>query len=180
MYSAEIRLKAVIHYLHFSPSLRTVSALYSIKKSSLGRWVQRERSRVQYQSSKPLMESTAKQRSCKYRAISSCLTSMLSERPYSKVLDMQRHVLASCGTRPSRATIYRSLRASSITHKRSQRSRTTSELKPHPFFDLDRPYEGSISIDECHFQESDSPNYGWSKRGERVHRRKPDQYSKHR
>jgi transposase len=53
-----------------------------------------------------------------------------------------------------------------------------AELKDHPFYHLEDPYNDVISIDECHFQESDSPSYGWSKRGERVHRRKPNQYKR--
>ena len=39
MISRELRYKAVIHYKHFLPSLRKVSRLYGVSKSSLQRWL---------------------------------------------------------------------------------------------------------------------------------------------
>lgn len=39
MYNLETRYKAVVHYNYFVNSLRRVSKLYGVSKSSLQRWV---------------------------------------------------------------------------------------------------------------------------------------------
>ena len=39
MHDLETRYKAVVHYNHFQRSLRVVSKLYKVSKSSLQRWV---------------------------------------------------------------------------------------------------------------------------------------------
>ena len=42
MHSKEIKHKALIHYFHFTRSLRRVSRVYGVGKSTLGRWIKAE------------------------------------------------------------------------------------------------------------------------------------------
>lgn len=114
----------------------------------------------------------------KFDGINPVIEEYVTEHPYSNVFVLQTHLYLTCGLRPSRSTIYRSLKSCKLTYKRAQRSRLKAELTDHPFYHLDDPYKDVISIDECHFQESDSPSYGWSQCGARVHRRKPNQYKR--
>jgi transposase len=170
-------MRAVVHYLYVCASLRKVSYLYSVTKSTLARWLHEESRSADFTISKRGI-AVKTHRASKFNVISRTIEEHVLEHPYSTVVELQQRVYQAHGLRPSRSTVYRSLKLCKLTHKRAQRSKVETELKDHPFYHRDDPYADVISVDECHFQESDSPRYGWSKVGERVHRRKPNQYKR--
>lgn len=159
------RIKAVIHYQHFPGSLRDVSALYNVSRSSLSRWIKDERH------SRP---KTKRSRVTKYTHLHTDIVSHVVRSPYMTCADLQRAMLRKHGVSPSPSTTYRILRRANMTYKRAQLTRQASGLKDHAFYSEQTPYKDVIAIDECHFNASDYVRYGWSAKGQRLPRRKND------
>ena len=45
MFPKDVKYKAIVHYKHFLPSLRTVARIYNVSKSMMSRWVNEVRIR---------------------------------------------------------------------------------------------------------------------------------------
>lgn len=167
-----LRHRAVIHYEHFNHSLREVAEIYNIGKSTLARWVQQ-----------PLLAPPKARRPRaghrQHPNLHRIIARAVSDDQYTAAHVIQSRVHSQLGSAPSLSTIYRFLRNAKLTFKRTQRTRQVTDPVPeHPFFRFEDPYDGALSIDESHFQASDSPRYGWALLGDRVSVRNPSQYQR--
>lgn len=173
MHNQALKHRAVIHYLHFGATLREIAAIYSIGKSTIARWI---RQPLEMSVRKRGTGGRHRQDPKVLRIIGSCM----DETPFVTAHSLQSTIQRDLGSAPSRSTIYRLLKQEfQMSRKRGQRTRVPTALVPeHPFFSHNDPYDGALSIDESHFEASDSPRYGWARIGERVPVRKPNQYQR--
>jgi transposase/transposase-like protein len=168
MIHSETRLKAIIHYENFPGSIRFISRLYSVSRSSLSRWVRKQ------SADEKCLPKRKRTRVTKYSPVVPYLVNLVTENPYMTCTDIRRALYLKHGVSPSSTSVYRSLRQSNITHKRAQLTRLESSLKDHPLYHQQAPYENVIAIDECHFNASDYVRYGWAPKRERLSKRKND------
>ena len=91
--SRELRYKAVIHYKHFLHSLRKVSRLYGVSKSSLQHWLRDD-------PACPKRRKKQEIKACVVDAIKQCI----ALNPFVTALDVSRFVAASCNVHMSRST----------------------------------------------------------------------------
>jgi transposase len=173
MHDQILKHRAVVHCVHFGATVREVAMIYGVGKSTVARWV---RQPLKGSTKAANMHATHRQNPLVLHIMKHCL----AETPFVTAHSLQAAIHRRLGSAPSRSTIYRLLRKEcTVSRKRGQRARTPAALvQNHPFFDHKDPYDGALSIDESHFEASDSPRYGWSRIGERVAIRKPNQYQR--
>ena len=171
MHQKDIKDRAIVHYLHFIRSLRRVSRVYGVGKSTLGRWIKavgRNNGSCDTRAAKIPM----------HRMLSDRVGSILEQNPFSK----GHHVVAELrrqGVKASEATVCRSRRAAGYSRKRVR-----SRFRPRPpTADGAREYLAALdgapeklAIDETCIYFEEAPRYGYSRKGERcVHMRKQPQ-----
>ena len=169
MHSKETKHKALIHYLHFTRSLRRVSSVYGVGKSTLGRWIKAEgRSRGETLGRKTPM----------HRLLAEKVGSILERNPFFKGHDVVAE-LRRQGIKASEATVCRSRSAAGYSRKRVRskfRPRPPSAEGAREYLDaLDRAPE-ALAVDETCIYFEEAPRYGYSRKGERcVYRRRQPQ-----
>ena len=163
MYSLETRYKAVVHYNHFWKSLRGVSKLYKVSKSSLQRWVGKELNTKRKKKGKSQLKSN----------IIEFIQKTLTVNPFCKMTDLSNMLTKEFGLKRSARTASRYIRKSGMTRKKAFRmvdySHNTEDI-----IEFGNRYikandeQVIVSIDECGFYVGDHNRFGYSKRGERL------------
>lgn len=168
MYPNDKKYKAIIHYMHFTRSLRGVSRVYGVGKSTLGRWV----------------KAHAKNNGCEYtrtsrvpmhRMLSDKVGSILEQNPFFKGHQVVAE-LRSQGIKASEATVCRSRRAAGYSRKRVRacfrpRAPTVDGAKEY-LAALEEAPE-ALAIDETCVYVEEAPRYGYTRKGHRCfYRRK--------
>ena len=100
MYDLETRYKSVVHYNHFHRSLRKVSKIYGVSKSSLQRWVKQS----------PSFQKQRK-KTCIKESIRKCIISQLQANPFSTMNDIATKISIECNIKKSRRTVNRYVKA---------------------------------------------------------------------
>ena len=158
MHTLETRYKAVIHYTHFQKSLRHVSKLYGVSKSSLQRWLKQQ--------------GVKKARTKKgiKREIRECITQKLTSNPFTTHRELSHHITKECNLVRSRRTLGRYVRQAGFSRKVATR-RVDYKHDPIKIKDFCNAFVKAqqtgnlISIDEAGFYVGDHQKKGWSKRG---------------
>ena len=169
MHSKETKHKALIHYLHFTRSLRRVSRVYGVGKSTLGRWIKAEGR---------LGDQPRGRKTPMHRQLSDKVGNILEQNRFFKGHDVVAE-LRRQGIKASEATVCRSRRSAGYSRKRVR-----SRFRPRPptaegasqyLAALDGAPE-ALAIDETCIYFEEAPRYGYSRKGERcVFRRKQPQ-----
>ena len=166
MIDPEVRYRAVVHYKYFVRSLRKVSKIYGVSKSSLQRWVglslftpksRRHRKRPKTDDLKQVVET------------------LLSSNPFFTLEGLASVVRSVCPIKRSAKTIGRCLRRWGYTQKKAYR---TVKHGPHhaeevrrfcsSFLSSSEHPGGVVSIDETGVYLGDLCGKGYSKRGTRL------------
>lgn len=168
MYPKDKKYTAIVHYMHFTRSLRGVSRVYGVGKSTLGRWV----------------KAHAKNNGCEYtrtsrvpmhRMLSDKVGSILEQNPFFKGHQVVAE-LRSQGIKASEATVCRSRRAAGYSRKRVRacfrpRAPTVDGAKEY-LAALEEAPE-ALAIDETCVYVEEAPRYGYTRKGHRCfYRRK--------
>jgi transposase len=159
MVPRELRYKAVIHYKHFLPSLRKVSRLYGVSKSSLQRWVHAD----------PVFRKRRKKKEvqdCITDAINQCI----AQNPFVTALDVSRHVASACNARMSRSTASRCIKRCGLSRKKAFRCVDYTHTLPvvQEFCDGYLQSEDIVCIDEAGLYVGDHCKRGYSPVGCRL------------
>ena len=159
MINREVRYKAVIHYKHFLPSLRKVSKIYGVSKSSLQRWVRADPSYRKRKKKKEVNELVR-------NAIDDCIAS----NPFVTAIDVSRHIANTCNIRVSRSTVSRNIRKCGFTHKKAFRNVDYTHTIPvvQGFCDGYLQSDQIVCIDEAGLYIGDHCKKGYSKIGCRL------------
>jgi transposase len=158
MINREVRYKAVIHYKHFLPSLRKVSKIYGVSKSSLQRWVH--------------ADPCARKRKRKEmnELIRKTIDESIANNPFVTAADVSRHIATKCNVRMSRSTASRNIRKCGFTHKKAFNNVDYTHQLPivQGFCDAYIDSNQIVCIDEAGLYVGDHCKKGYSKIGHRL------------
>jgi len=97
MISKETRYRAVVHYTHFLRSLRKVSAIYKVSKSSLQRWTSQDLN---------VVHAKRRRRSI-FQKVESIMKDTIRSNPFITLHDLSHHISHECNITSSRQTMGR-------------------------------------------------------------------------
>ena len=160
MIDLDTRYRAVAHYKHFCQSLRRVSSLYRVSKSSLQRWVH---SSPAFRRRRP---------KCKMCAdIQSCIQKQLEDDPFTTASQLTHIIERTCHVTRSRSTVSKYIKQSGFSRKKAFRivHRIHDPEHVRAFCnDYTRSSDRIVCIDEAGFYVGDHGRYGYCKRGRRL------------
>ena len=160
MHPKSVKDRAIVHYLHFLPSLRRVSRVYGIGKSTLGRWIKTNSAKVDKPASRvPL-----------HRKIAEMVGKITQNDPFCKGHQVVSQ-LRQQGIKASEATVSRARHVAGYSRKRVRAcylpKPPTQEAATQYLATLKGAPE-ALAIDETCIYVEDAPRYGFSRKGERC------------
>jgi transposase len=161
----ETRYKAVVHYTHFSGSLRHVSKLYGVSKSSLQRWIITQRGgSVRMNMRRPVRQVS--------NQVRQCVQQHLTTNPFTTLDQLASHLQRECSVRMSRSS------AGRLLHKLRWSKKNVLPIvdvqhAPANVLGFCQQYRSCdandiICIDEAGFYIGDHGRRGWSPVGQRA------------
>ena len=159
MIDRETRYRAVVHYKHFTPSIRKVSKIYGVSKSSLHRWISLD----------PVAKKTRSRRLIRVD-VEEAILACISENPFITVSGITEIVSKSCDIRRSRGCVSNYMKRIGISRKKAFRSIVYNyNIDTVSRFCTDLlAAEDIVCIDEAGFYLGDHGKYGYSKVGKRL------------
>lgn len=108
MINRETRYKAVVHYRHFQRSLRQVSKIYGVSRSSLQRWVHKD----------PEAKRCAKRKKAMPQLLKACIEQRIKANPFINMIELAKDIQTECNIRMSSSSAGRHRRSCGITRKK--------------------------------------------------------------
>lgn len=165
-YPSRLRDRAVLHYKLHHRSLRQVSRVYGVSKTTLSRWLMEDILYPKQRRPKPRKKF--------HDIISKIISETMHEQPFQTADDLIQAIRGETGALVSRSTVYRSLTAIGMSYKCASRCRSHDAVPiGHPFLQKDSYEDDAIAVDESSFYWNDVPRRGWSKKGRRVKKARP-------
>lgn len=159
----ELKCRAIVHYMHFEKSLRIVSKLYNVSKSSLQRWVSCKAA--------PMKVRTPKVRKISDDALK-CIQDTIIANPFSSWKSLAQNVHEVHGVHVSRSTSGRALKSLGYTRKKARRV-VNKHHDPSDIMEFCKSYidneDSLICVDESCFYVGEQGRFGYSMRGKRLH-----------
>lgn len=162
MIDQETRYKAIVHYNHFYRSLRGVSKLYSVSKSSLQRWINANPNKKRKHRTRWVVKSE----------IEACIDRSFVNNPHLTKKELCNIVAKECNVKKSVNTMARWM--DELNYSRKKVHRGVNYNAPSTLVDAFCNKYRSVSdddiicIDEAGFYVGDCCRYGYSKRGTRI------------
>ncbi len=159
MIDTDTRYRSIVHSKYFLPSLRQVSKLYGVSKSSLQRCTR--------QNPRPAQRRrTKKRRSDIECAVQSCIAS----NPFVTARDVATHVTAACNVRMSPSTACRYIKRCGFSKKKAFRmvDHKHSLESVTEFCNNYMNSDNIVCIDEAGFYVGDHGRSGYSPVGSRL------------
>jgi len=159
MYSDLIKHRAIIHYKYFLKSLRRVSKIYHISKSTLSRWLQQDGVKL-----KP------KKRHSIVDTLKDFVSAKLQANPFMTSAELASLTKAELNRTVSKSSVWKCIKSTNLTYKRSKPYVSKpSVIKAEKQF-LTQYNNEVISVDETFFYLYDYPKYGYSPKGTLLRR----------
>jgi transposase len=159
MYDQNTRHRAVIHYTYFLRSIRKVSKIYNVGKSTLSRWL-----RLSH------VPTERKKRPSLAHRLAPRVSGYLKDDPFMTLQEIVQR-LKDSDHAASTTTVHRAIRTARFSRKRVQPRfqprKPTTEQAVEFLKNFDAAQE-IISIDETCVYANDSPRYGYTLRGTRC------------
>lgn len=159
MHPKTVKERAIVHYLHFLPSLRRVSRVYGVGKSTLGRWI-RSSAKVDKPASRvPL-----------HRKIAGIVGQITQHDPFCKGHQVVTQ-LRKQGIKASEATVSRARHVAGYSRKKVRACYLPKPPTPEAAAQYLATLHGApeaLAIDETCIYVEDAPRYGFSRKGERC------------
>jgi len=158
-----VKCKAVVHYTHFSGSLRKVSEIYGVSKSSLQRWVKQETLHRRKRRTKKEIK----------QEVGVCIERCIESNPFLTMNALSEMVAKECKITKSRRTINRYATDVDLTMKKATRvidyKHDNGGVKGFCENYARADQQGNlICIDEAGFYLGDHRRRGWAKKGKRL------------
>lgn len=160
MFCKDIVNRAVVHYLHFTRSLRKVSALYGASAASLSRWVRKRVGTLTESVRRPRRGSAT---------VQSAVESLLSDDPFQTLSGLVGK-LKELGIASSKSAVHRNIKVARLSRKRAAHRFAPKAPTPSDaqrFLDAVREANEVVSIDETSVILERKPLYGYSLKGTR-------------
>ena len=163
MISRDVKYRAIVHYVHFQRSLRKVSALYNVSKSSLHRWILNSEKAQKPQKRKKHVMDQAKQK----------VRKLVQQNPFITLDNLSHAIASTCKIQRSRHTMGRLRRDCGFTRKKVSRvinaSSPSDSERASLFCKVHESSDGNIvCIDEAGFVIGDHGRYGYVSRGQKL------------
>ena len=163
MFHPEVRHRAVVHYKYFFKSLRGVSKMYGVSKSTLHRWVRLDPTALEISRRRGSRKSA-------FTKAKQCIKETVRQRPFITMEQLAAVVAQECGMKRCRTTIGRYRAKCGLTRKKAFRV-THAERDPAQLQafcnDHIRSASTLICIDEAGFYVGDHPRKGYMPKGQR-------------
>jgi transposase len=162
MYNLETRYKSVVHYNHFLRSLRKVSKIDGVSKSSLQRWVKQSPT---YHKQRPKLSLR--------NDIHKCILDQIHNNPFITIKELASIISSTCNLQRSRRTINRYVKSCNLTFKSAFRMvnvvHNNEKVKQFCTGYINScDADSLISIDETGFYIGDHRKKGWCHKGKRL------------
>lgn len=160
MYSDYIKHRAILHYKYILKSLRKVSMIYKIGKSTLSRWLKADGTIVERKRSSKAFQ----------KDINDFIEKALSNNPFLTCMDLSKLIRQQLNKEVSKSTVWKFIKANNISYKRTKPyvSKQNTQIQINTF--VEQYHDDVISIDETFFYLYDYPKYGYSKKGTPLRR----------
>jgi transposase len=165
MISPETKYRAIVHYTHFLRSLRKVSAIYKVSKSSLHRWI----------SNNPTGNKVRRRKKNVVDSTQQHVKELVENNPFITLDELSRSIESCCGIKRSKHTMGRIRKKCGFVRKKVSRvvdaSKHIDPEKVNGFCKrhIDNSSVGNVvCIDEAGFILGDHGRYGYVSRGERL------------
>jgi transposase len=160
MHCVDTRHKAVIHYKHFLPSLRIVSKIYGVSKSSLNRWV----------------FSASAQRNLRKKqdlalVVKDTIKRILTSNPFATASVVADHLRCECNLKRSRHSVSRYIRQVGYSKKKAYRivhANHDHDTIQQFCNNYSAAENGLICIDETGFYVGETFSSGYAPIGKRL------------
>ena len=162
MYDLETRYRSVVHYNYFQRSLRAVSKIYGVSKSSLQRWVKHSSSLKKARRKTSIKDDVRK-----------CIISQLKHNPFITMDELANKIAIDCNIKRSRRTVNRYVKSEGNSFKTAFRM-VNVDHKNEVVKQFCQRYikacddDSIISIDETGFYLGDHRKKGWTTKGKRL------------
>ena len=161
MHPEETRHRAVIHYKYFLKSIRKAAGIYSVPKSTMHRWINKN----------PTIRKRRKTRTIRADAMQ-CINTTLAADPFSTMNSISRCLKERCNMTRSRYTVSRFARRIGWRRKKAFRTVDCTH-DPNDLRQFCTSYKAVagddlICIDEAGFHVGDHKRYGYCRKGERL------------
>ena len=160
MYKESLKHRAIIHYKYFLKSIRKVSNIYNIGKSTLARWLQRDGLTLKRKSKDNISKS-----------LNNFIKQELDKNPFLTCLQLSTLVQRMLKIQVSKSTCWRAIKSNNYSYKRTKAHVCTKRNDKANIDQFKTQYLQSknlISIDETFFYMVDYPKYGYSKKGKAL------------
>lgn len=161
MIHRDVRYRAVVHYKYFDRSLRRVSKIYGVSKSSLQRWVHAD----------PSVKRKMRPRHTVFDSVKACIKDCVQSNPFITMSELACLVAQRCHVTRSTATICRYRKQCKLTLKKAYRvvdgQHTVEQIAP---FCQQHIASGDdlVCIDEAGFYVGDHGRRGYAPIGQRL------------
>lgn len=161
MYDFTLKYKAIVHYKHFLKSIRKVSQLYQVSKTTLHRWLKEGQVTVRKSRMKKQVRSD----------IASCIDKAISKNPFCSLKELAHQISSSCNVKYSPSTVSRIMKSCKMSYKTAKRcvnyKHDTSYIQAFCQAFLENN-DKIVCIDELGFYVGENPRKGWAKIGTRL------------
>ena len=154
MYSDTVKHRAIVHYKYFLRSLRQVSSIYNVSKSTLGRWVKKDGIVIPRTKRTSVVDS-----------LTTFVKQNLSSNPFLTTCELSKLMKQELNKNVSKSTVWKCIKACNMTYKRTKPYvyKPSTALLEQSF--ISKYHDDVISIDETFFYLYDYPRYGYSEKG---------------
>jgi transposase len=163
MYNLDTRVTAIVHYKHFCKSVRKISRIYGVSKSSVQRWVNQGLEKPQ---------RNARHVPALADVVQNYIRQFVSANPFITSATLSERLKVDCGFSRSRRTISRYLSLLKFTRKKAYRvvdyQHSPENVAAFCADYLGCPSDHLISIDETAFYVGDHGAFGYSPKGCRL------------
>ena len=159
MYPDTLKYRAIVHYKYFLRSLRQVSTIYNVSKSTLGRWIKSDG-----------LITPRKARTSIVDGLTNFVKNKLLSNPFFTAYELSKFVKQELNKQVSKSTIWKCIKASNMTYKRTKPYvyKPSTAVLEQSF--VSKYHDDVVSIDETFFYFYDYPKYGYSEKGTLLRR----------
>lgn len=160
MHTLETKYKAIVHYDHFLRSLRQVSKIYNVGKSTLQRWLKERGVALKKPRTKQLRSDVV-----------ACVEKSISDNPFCSLKELASKIASVCSLKRSPSSVSRLLKACKLSYKNARRfvdydhNNASVSVFANTFL---KEKDNIVCVDELGFYVGDTPRKGWSRMGTRL------------
>lgn len=160
MYSDYVKHRAILHYKFIEQSLRKVSAIYKIGKSTLARWLKQDGIQITRKKRMKIVQED----------LSKFVEQSLTKNSFLTCTELSKLIKKELNKDVSKSSVWKFIKTNNMSYKRTKVyvSKQNTQIQINSF--IEQYHNDVVSIDETFFYLYDYPKYGYSKKGTPLRR----------